>query len=380
MVKQSIPLGRIFNIPIGLDYSWFLIFALITWTLATGYYPAEFKNWPSSEYWITAGVTAVLFFASVLLHELGHSVVALRYKIPVRSITLFIFGGVAQIGAEPPFATAEFWIAIAGPLVSFILAGIFALLETVSASFSPLLALAKYLAYINGTLGLFNLIPGFPLDGGRVFRAIVWGITQNFHKANQIAATVGRAIAFIFILVGVWQVFSGNFLGGIWIAFIGWFLESAANAQLQQQAIQDLLSGHTVSQAMNQSYTIIPSNTTIQQLADEHILGEGRRFFIIEEMDKVLGILTLHNIKEVPRSDWSNTTVDQRMIPADQMHRAYPDEALWDALKMMDENGVNQVPVMEGEHMLGVLSREGVISFLRTLQELNQTHAPVMRA
>jgi Zn-dependent protease len=215
MNRQTISLGRILNIPIGLDYSWFLVFALLTWTLATSYFPAEFRNWSTGQYWIVGAATALLMFASVLLHELGHSVVAMRYKIPVRSITLFIFGGVAQIASEPPSAGAEFWIAIAGPVVSFALAIFFGLLQPVVGAVAPLLALAKYLAYINGTLALFNLIPGFPLDGGRVFRAIVWGVTRNLRRATLIAANVGRLIAFLFILFGAWQIVTGNLSNGL---------------------------------------------------------------------------------------------------------------------------------------------------------------------
>ena len=203
MKKMNIPLGRILNIPIELDLSWFLIFALMTWTLATGYYPNEFKNQPVLTYWIIGAVTSILLFASVLLHELGHSVVALRHNVPVRRITLFIFGGIAEIGKEPPDAKAEFWIAIAGPIVSLFLAGIFYLLKLATASVIPLLAIASYMAYLNLTLVLFNLIPGFPLDGGRVFRAILWGTTHSFRKATNIAANVGRGFAFLFIIAGV---------------------------------------------------------------------------------------------------------------------------------------------------------------------------------
>jgi Zn-dependent protease len=206
MNRGTISLGRILGIPIGLDYSWFLIFALLTWSLANSYYPAEFKNWPATQYWVVSAATVILMFGSVLLHELGHSVVALRYKVPVRSITLFIFGGVAQIGTEPPNAIAEFWIAIAGPITSFALAILFSILQPVVSAFAPVLALAKYLAYINGTLGLFNLIPGFPLDGGRVFRAILWGTTHNLRRATLIAANLGRFIAYFFIALGVWQM------------------------------------------------------------------------------------------------------------------------------------------------------------------------------
>ena len=246
MTRHNVPLGKILGIPIGLDYSWFVIFALLTWMLAHSYFPGEFKDWPPLLYWFMGGVTAVMLFVSVLLHELGHSVVALRYKIPVRSITLFLFGGVAQIGAEPPSAIAEFLIASAGPLVSLILAVLFYAAQPLVDGIEPLLGLAKYLAYINLALVLFNLIPGYPLDGGRVFRAIVWAITGNMRRATLIAANVGRLFAFLFIFVGVWQMFSGNFTGGVWIAFIGWFLENAASAQVQQVMVQGLLAGHRV--------------------------------------------------------------------------------------------------------------------------------------
>jgi Zn-dependent protease/CBS domain-containing protein len=372
MKSKGIPLGRILNIPIGLDFSWFLIFVLITWSLAASYFPSEFKNWPVVEYWVIGAITSLMLFASVLLHELGHSVVALHYKIPVRSITLFIFGGVAQIGAEPPNAIAEFWIAIAGPFVSFSLALVFGILQTIFTGIAPILALAKYLAYINGLLGAFNLIPGFPLDGGRVFRAIVWGITKSFRRATIIAASVGRLIAFLFIIFGVWQMFTGNLFNGLWIAFIGWFLESAANAEAQQQAIHDTLAGHNVGQAMSRNYTIISGDTTIQRLADQHILGEGRRFFLVEDHDdgNVTGLLTLHSIKSIPRENWANITASQAMIPINGVQVVRPDTEMWNAIEMMDHEGVNQLPVMEDGKIEGILSRESIFGFFKTLKEL----------
>lgn len=370
MKRNTIRLGRILGIPVGLDYSWFLIFALLTWTLATNYFPNDFKNWPVAQYWVVGAATAVMLFVSVLLHELGHSVLALRYKIPVRSITLFIFGGVAQIGAEPSSAVAEFWIAIAGPVVSFALAGLFALLRSPLAAAAPLLAMAQYLAYINGTLGLFNLIPGFPLDGGRVFRAIVWGITHNMRRATRIAANVGRGIAFLFIAFGVWQMFTGNFGSGLWIAFIGWFLESAAMGQVQQQVVQDLLAGHTVSQAMSREYLTISDQTTLEQLVHEHILGGGQRSFVVKHSDRLVGLLTLHKVKEVPQAEWPTTTVAQIVIPLAQLKWIRPDEELWRALQEMDRDGVNQLPVMEDGRIVGMFSRQDLIGFLHTLREI----------
>lgn len=370
MNRHTISLGRILGIPIGLDYSWFLIFALLTWTMAVGYYPAEFKNWPMTQYWVMGAVTAIMLFVSVLLHELGHSVVAIHYKIPVRSITLFIFGGVSLIGAEPPTAAAGFWIAIAGPIVSFALASLFSLTHAVFAGIAPLLALFKYLVYINIALGLFNLIPGFPLDGGGVFRAIVWRITHNMRRATFIAANMGRFIAYSFILLGVWQIFAGSFVNGLWIAFIGWFLESAARGQVQQLALQDMLAGHKVSQAMNRQYSYLPADTTLQKLVDDHILGSGLRSFVVKRGGDVIGFLTLHHIKEIPRSEWPAMTIGQTMIPIKQTKRVRPDEELWTALEEMDRDGVNQLPVIVDDKIQGMLSREDIIGYLRTLREI----------
>ena len=370
MTRHNIPLGRILGISIGLDYSWFVIFALLTWMLADSYFPAEFKNWPSLLYWFTGAVTAVMLFVSVLLHELGHSVVALRYKIPVRSITLFLFGGVAQIGAEPPSAIAEFLIASAGPLVSLTLAVFFYAVQPLVGGIEPLLGLAKYLAYINLALVLFNLIPGYPLDGGRVFRAIVWAITGNMRRSTLIAANVGRFFAFLFIFIGVWQMFDGNFTGGLWIAFIGWFLDNAASAQVQQVMVQGLLAGHRVSQAMSTHCATVPADLTLQDLVDEHILGSGQHCFLVNRGDDTVGLMTLDRVKEVPRPKWSTTRAGQVMLPLEQLKSIDPDNELWAALQKLDRNGVNQLPVTRDHDVVGMLSREDVISFLRTLQEL----------
>jgi Zn-dependent protease/CBS domain-containing protein len=371
MTRHNIPLGRILGIRIGLDYSWFLIFGLLTWMLAGSYYPAEFKDWPPLLYWFMGAATAIMLFVSVLLHELGHSVIALRYKVPVRSITLFIFGGVAQIGAEPPSATAEFFIAVAGPIVSLLLALLFYTAQPLVAGMEPLFGLAKYLAYINLAVVLFNLIPGYPLDGGRVFRAIVWAITGNMRRATLIAANVGRFFAFLFIFTGVWQMFRGNF-GGLWIAFIGWFLDNAASAQVQQVTFQGLLAGYRVSQAMSTHCAAVPADLTLQRLVDEHILGSGQRCFLVNRGDNTVGLMTLHRIKEVPRPEWATTTAAQVMLPLEQSKRIDPDTELWAAIKEMDRDGVNQLPVTRDHHVIGMLGREDVISFLRTIQELGK--------
>jgi Zn-dependent protease len=370
MFRHTIPIGRILGIPIGLDYSWFLIAALLTWILAVNYYPVDLPGGTSSQYWMMGAVTAVLFFGSILVHELGHSVVALHYKIPVRRITLFIFGGVAQIAAEPPSAPAEFLIAIAGPLTSFALAALLLFLEPMLVSIAPALAVAKYLALINGILGLFNLIPGFPLDGGRVFRAIVWGANKNFRRATLIAANTGRFFGFLFIAVGVWMVLSGNFINGLWIAFIGWFLESAAGAQVQQQLVQGLLVGHRVSEAMGDACTHVAENTPIQTLVDQEVLSHGRRYFLVDRGDRPVGLLTLHNLKEIPRLSWATTTAAQAMTPLEKLSRIDPRAELWTTFEKMGRDGINQMPVMLGDNVVGMLSRGDIVNYLHTLQQV----------
>jgi Zn-dependent protease/CBS domain-containing protein len=370
MTRHNVPLGRILGIPIGLDYSWFVIFALLTWMLAGSYYPAAFKGWTPALYWLMGAVTAIMLFVSVLLHELGHSWVALRYGIPVRSITLFLFGGVAQIGAEPPRALADFFVAIAGPLVSLALAAFFYMVQPLVLGAEPLLGLAKYLAYINLALVLFNLIPGYPLDGGRVFRAIVWSITKDMRRATFIAANIGRFFALLFIFIGVWQMLTGSFGEGLWIAFIGWFLDNAASTQVQQLMYQGLLAGYRVSQAMNAHCSAVPADLSLQQLVDDHILGSGQRCFLVNRGDRPVGLVTLHRIKEVARGEWATTSAAQVMLPLERSKQVGPDAGLWATLQKMDRDGVNQLPVTRDDHVIGMLSREDVITFLRTVQEL----------
>jgi Zn-dependent protease/CBS domain-containing protein len=305
-----------------------------------------------------------MLFVSVVLHELGHSIVAIKYKIKVKQINLFLFGGISEIAGEPPKASAEFWIAIAGPIVSFLLAVIFYGLQIITVNLPFLFGVFKYLAFINLVLAIFNLIPGFPLDGGRIFRAIVWGFTHNLHKATYIAAMVGRFFGFFFIFLGVLQIFNGDIANGLWIALIGWFLESAAMAQLQQQVLEEHLTGHTVAEAMTNDYAIVPDDTTIQEVMDNHFLGIGRRSLFVKKDNQFIGLLTLHKIKEVPADKWAYTKVSDVMISHLETQKVEANTPLWDALTKMDKNGVNQLPVMQNNEVLGVLSRESLITFL----------------
>ncbi len=366
----KVRLGRILGIPVGLHWTWFLIFGLVSWSLALGYFPTEYPNLSAAAYWALGAVTSLLFFGSVLLHELGHSVVALRHQIPVRDVTLFIFGGVAQIEQEPQTPGAEFRIAIAGPLTSLGLAGVFGGLWWLDRMIPYLAAPSIWLMRINLILAAFNLIPGFPLDGGRVLRAAAWKLSGNFYRATQIAAASGQIVAFGFIGLGIFTMVGGNFFNGLWLAAIGWFLQNAAAASHAQVNLQQLLRGVTAAQVMTRECTRIPRQTTLQQLVEEQVLTGGRRCFFVAEDERLLGLLTLTDVARVPRAGWVETTAGQVMVPWERTIRVQPGTMLLAALKAMDDANVNQVPVVEGERMVGMLSREQVLHYIRTRAEL----------
>jgi Zn-dependent protease/CBS domain-containing protein len=369
--RHTIPLGRVFGIPVDLDYSWFLIFGLFTWMLAVGYYPERFPQWSHGENWVMGAISSLLLFVCVLLHELGHSLMAQRYKVSVGRITLFIFGGVSEITAEPPSASAEFWISIVGPLVSLAVAFLFGQMQMLTVRGSALYAMAGYLWWLNLALAIFNLLPGFPLDGGRVLRAVVWGATDNFRRATTIAASTGRFFGYAMIFFGLWSVLRGDIVGGLWIAFIGWFLESAAAAQIQQTMVKGLLVGHKVSEVMNRNFLSLDGGMTIADVVEHHVLAAGRRAFLVSQNGHPSGLLTLSAIRKIPRDVWATTTASQAMIPiADAV--AIPGSAeLWTAFEKMGRDGVNQLPVVEDGSVVGMLSRDDVVDYLRLLQQIS---------
>ncbi len=369
MLRKHIKVGSISGISIELDYSWFLVFFLLTWLLAVNYFPIEIQGASGFFYWVVSALTAILFFISVLLHELGHSFLARRFNIQVKRITLFIFGGVAEIRQEPPSAGAEFWIALAGPAVSILLAGIFYFSGRIAVPGSGLWVMLSYLALINLVLAGFNLIPGFPLDGGRVFRAVIWAVKHNFKRATMIAANTGRFFAYGFIILGIFLILSGNLFDGLWLVFIGWFLESAAVAQIHQQTVRDLLSGHTVKDALRSEIQSVPAQTSVQDLIDYHIIGKGRRYFLVKDDDRATGLLTIHRVKEIPPEKRKETRVSEIMIPKDKVRSINLQENLWEALKEMDQDGVNQVLVTRDHTIAGVLGRDSILTFIRDLQE-----------
>jgi Zn-dependent protease len=371
MKGNALRLGRILGIEIRLDYSWFIIFVLVTWSLAAQLFPDLYPGWSRAAYWLVGLLTAVLLFGSVVAHELAHSLVSQRHGIPVTDITLFIFGGAAHISDEPKTARGELTMALVGPGTSLVLSGVFGLLWFLTrGSGSYLYAISAWLAGINLSLAVFNLIPGFPLDGGRVFRAIVWAISGNLRLATRIATGLGRLVAFGFIIAGVGQIFAGNLANGLWIAFIGWFLENASANTYRQLALRDVLAGHTVSEVMTRECAHIPANLTVEALVNDVLLPTGKRCFPVEEGGHVQGLVTVHRIQQLPRQQWPLTRVDQVMIPRGELKTVRPDDALSDVFERMAREDVNQLVVVEGDELLGLIARDRLLNYIHLRGEL----------
>lgn len=377
MLRGSIPIGKAFGISLRLHYSWFFIFALITWALAANYFPSTHPTWNLSMK-IGAGlITSFLFFGSVLFHELMHSLVALREGIQIQSITLFILGGVSQMTGEPEKAKDEFRMAGAGPLSSLVLGGIFlgvyfTLRSTTTEAAQFGAAIAYYLGYINILLGVFNLIPGFPLDGGRVLRSLLWWRGKNLQSATRTASRVGRVFGFLFIFGGIWLIFSGSFFNGIWLALIGWFLESAASGSYWQVMLQEMLKGHVARDVMSQDCMVVPPDITIERLVNENILTSGRRCFPVISDSRVEGLITIHNIRAVPRDLWGTKLVREAMTPLDGLKSVEPNEDLNTVMQIMAENDINQIPVIHQGKVIGMIGRDNIINFVNTRAELQR--------
>lgn len=371
MFKDGIPIGKAFGISLRLHYSWFIIFILVTWGLVIGYFPGAFPHWNLLTSIIAGVIASLLFFGSVLAHELMHSVISQKDGIPVHSITLFIFGGVAQISEEPKRPQEEFRMAFAGPLTSLVLGIIFLGVWYFWGNAPEMVtAITFWLGWINVVLAGFNLIPGFPLDGGRVLRSILWWRNGDLKKATKIASNIGRIIGYLFIFAGIFLIFSGNWLNGIWLALIGLFLQSAATGSYRQMALQDVLKGHKAFEVMIQQCDVVSPDMSVQTLINDNILSRGMRCFPVVKEGRVLGLVTLHNVKVLPREIWGDKSVQEIMTPFDKLKAVTPETDLSAVLKIILEENVNQVPVISGGNIAGMISRENILSFINVRGEL----------
>lgn len=366
----NLKLGRILGIPVSLHWSWFIIFTLITWSLMGMFRLVESPSLNAPTAWGAALITSILFFSSILIHEFGHAIVAIRYQIPVRSISLFVFGGMAQIGQEPESPRAEFRIAAAGPLASLLLAATFWVIQFAFSSFPVIHGPAVWLARINLLLAAFNLIPGYPLDGGRILRAIVWQISGSSSKAHKIAAMGGQIVAFCFIFYGIVSIFTGNALSGLWMAFIGWYLNAAAaNAPLPNPD-NPILSKIKVSQVMESDVHAVPGSMSVAHLVHELFVPRGFDLFTVTESGVPVGILTINQVASIPRNDWAKTTIKDIMVPLDRVTQVSPEMNIQTALRTMDQRNLSHITVHDGNSCTGVITRDQIHHYLRLLGEL----------
>jgi Zn-dependent protease len=366
-------LGRIFGIQFHLHYSWFIIFILITVSMSWQYFPVIYPGWNIAVYWITGISASLLFFSSVVAHELAHSLVGRANNIPVKSITLFIFGGVAHMTREAKHHGAEFKMAIAGPLSSLTIGGIFYVLHLLFGGINePVAAITSWLAQVNVVLAVFNLIPGFPLDGGRIFRSILWRFSGDYQRATRIATNVGRGVGYLFILGGIALVFRfpGQWYSGLWLALIGWFLSYIAAVSYRQSRWQGVLLGITAAQIMQPDCPVIAPEVTINRLVNGYILTGGHRCFLVANADRLTGVLTLENIKLVNQAKREHITAQDIMTPISRLRVISPDQDAMSVLEQMDENAVNQLPVVSDGRVIGLVTRERLIGLLRTRTEL----------
>jgi Zn-dependent protease/predicted transcriptional regulator len=357
-------LGQVLGIPIYVHPSWLIIFFLITLSLSTQF-TADHPGWSSSQHLSLGIITSVLFFASVVFHELSHSVIAKHYKIKVESITLFVFGGLARIQRDPSSAMQEFNIAIAGPLSSLFLGGCFWLIFHYWHGNEMVHAATKWLWEINVILAVFNLVPGFPLDGGRILRGIAWGVTGNFTRAARIASTAGKFFAYLMILFGIWQALNGNWVGGLWTAFIGWFLLSAAQESVAQVAIRSTLTGVRAEDIMTHDIPTVTRDISLEDYVHE-VLRTGLRCHIVTGAGTPVGLVTLKSVRTIPRDEWANTSIQAVMLPIDHIHSALPEEPALGILERMQSEDINQMPVISEGHIVGMIARDTILRVLQT--------------
>jgi Zn-dependent protease/CBS domain-containing protein len=376
-VGGSYRLFRVFGIDILVHWSWLAIFALLTWWLSQGFFKDEYGDWTVGERWAAALVASLAFFTSILLHELAHSLVAKREGLPVKSITLFIFGGVSALGGEPETPGQEFRVAIVGPLVSFLLAGVFAIVAVVAhlsgVGARPPAAVALYLAIINGAVGVFNMMPGYPLDGGRVLRAGLWARGRNLLTATRRASLAGSFLAFGLIALGVVSVLAGNFIGGAWFIVIGWFLRNVSESSYQQLLYRSTLEGTKVGQLINRSFNAAPPDMSLSTLVDEFMLAGSQRSVPIVVGEELLGLVTMQDLKRVPKDEWATTSVFRAMTPREKLHQVDVQDDISQALETMAKENINQLPVIEFGRFVGFVTRADVLRLMQVRSELGAT-------
>lgn len=367
-MKTSFKAGTVLGIPLEINASWLIILSLVVFSLARGYFPLQNPGLPSAVYWIIGIITALILFACLLLHELSHSVVAKRNKLPISGITLFVFGGVAHMTKEPQSPAVEFKMAIAGPIMSILLSVIFWILSgtAIALNLNPIIfAITDYLSFFNLAVAIFNLVPAFPLDGGRVLRAAVWQFTKDLKKATRIASFFGQAFAFVLLSLGIFAFSTGNFISGVWFVFLGFFLLEAAQMSYRQMAIKNAFTGYRVSDIMSKDIVSIPENISIRDLIDNYFFKFRHSIFPIIKDDQLLGIAVFHDVKETEKEHWGTKTSAEIMVPISPELIINQRASIEAALEKLAHNGIGRLLVVENDKLVGILSQSDIVKLFR---------------
>jgi Zn-dependent protease/predicted transcriptional regulator len=376
MFGKRIKLFKIFGFEVGIDWSWIILAILIAWSLSVGIFPLSYKNLSTQTYWFMGIVGALGLFFSIVFHEMCHSLVARKYGLPMKGITLFIFGGVAEMGEEPPNPKTEFMMAIIGPISSIVIGLVFYgvyILGRQNGWAEPINGVVQYLAFINGILAVFNLIPAFPLDGGRVLRSILWGWKRNLRWATRISSKIGSGFGILLIVLGAFQFLRGNFIGGMWWFLIGMFLRSAANSSYQQLLLRKALEGEIVQRFMKTDPVVVTPSITVDQLVEDYIYKYHYKMFpIVENADRLIGCVTTKQVKEIPREEWSHRKVGEIITQCSAENTIGPQVDAMKALSIMSRTGASRLMVTEKNRLLGIIALKDLLKFFALKVELEE--------
>ncbi len=379
MYGKGVKLFTLFGFPVRVDASWILIALLVTWSLAAGFFPASYPGMTTAQYWVMGTIAALGLFASIVIHEFGHSMVARKHGVPMKGITLFIFGGVAEMGDEPPDPKAEFQVAVAGPITSVLIGAACLALAGAGTSAGwpkPVTGVLSYVGLMNGLLVAFNLIPALPLDGGRILRSALWKWKRNLNRATRITSNIGMACGVALIVLGVLSIVSGNFVGGLWWVLIGLFLRSAAQMSYQQLLIRRALEGEQVRQFMTTDPITVPSMVSVADLVEKYMYRLHHRMFPVTDNGTLVGSVTARELRDVPRDEWNQRVVRDVVRPCSSENTITPDADAVEALSKMRRDGCSRLLVVEGDTLQGVLTLKDLMKFLSLKLELEEELTP----
>ena len=375
MFGKRLRLFKLLGFEVRIDWSWIIIAVLIAWSLSTGLFPFHYKNLSTQTYWLMGIAGAAGLFLSIIAHEFCHSLVARKYGLPMKGITLFIFGGVAEMGDEVPSPKAEFMMAAVGPLSSIVIAAIFYGIYTLGkVNFSePINGIVGYLAFINAILAGFNLVPAFPLDGGRMLRSVLWGWKKNIRWATRVSAGIGSGFGILMIIFGVLHILSGNFIGGMWWFLIGMFIQGAAKASYQQLITRRALEGEPIERFMKTQTVSVRPSLSLKDLVEDYVYRYHFKMFpVVDDSNKLLGCITTKQVKEIPREEWANKRVKDVAIPCSEKNTIHPKMDAVKALSLMKRDGTSRLMVTEGSQLVGIIALKDLLEFLSLKVELDE--------